>query len=64
MDYSGNRFRRRFVGYDRTAVDMEFDKLLGQVDEEVEKNWKEYRNQDIEINEEQIKKDYYGEELD
>ena len=38
MDYSGNRFRRRFVGYDRTAVDMEFDKLLGQVDEEVEKN--------------------------
>ena len=27
-------------------------------------NWKEYRNQDIEIDEEQIKKDYYGEELD
>lgn len=27
-------------------------------------NWKKYRNQDIEINEEQIKKDYYGEELD
>ena len=24
------------------------------------KNWKEYRNKDIEINEEQIKKDYYG----
>ena len=28
-------------------------------------NWKKYRNQDIEIDEEQIKKDYYGEdELD
>ena len=27
-------------------------------------NWKEYRNKDIEINEEQIKKDFYGEELD
>ena len=25
-------------------------------------NWKKYRNQDIEIDEEQIKKDYYGEE--
>lgn len=33
--------------------------------EAVIKNWKEYRKQDIEINEEQIKKDYYGEdELD
>lgn len=29
------------------------------------KNWKEFKNKDIEINEEQIKKDYYGEdELD
>ena len=29
------------------------------------KNWKKYRNQDIEINEEQMKKEYYGEdELD
>ena len=27
-------------------------------------NWKKYRNQDIEIDEKQIKKDYYGEELD
>ena len=27
-------------------------------------NWKKYRNIDIEIDEEQIKKDYYGEELD
>lgn len=32
--------------------------------EAVIKNWKEYRGEDIEINEEQIKKDYYGEELD
>lgn len=33
--------------------------------EAVIKNWKEYKNQDIEIDEEQIKKDYYGEdELD
>ena len=32
--------------------------------EAVINNWKKYRNQDIEINEEQIKKDYYGEELD
>jgi len=30
--------------------------------EEVIENWKEYRNQDIEIDEEQIKKDYYGDE--
>ena len=27
-------------------------------------NWKQYRNKDIEIDEKQIKKDYYGEELD
>lgn len=32
--------------------------------EAVIENWKEYRNQDIEIDEEQIKKNYYGEELD
>lgn len=30
--------------------------------EAVIENWKKYRNQDIEIDEEQIKKDYYGEE--
>ena len=29
--------------------------------EDVIENWKKYRNQDIEIDEEQIKKDYYGE---
>ena len=32
--------------------------------EAVIENWNKYRNQDIEIDEEQIKKDYYGEELD
>jgi hypothetical protein len=32
--------------------------------EAVIENWKKYRNQDIEIDEEQIKKNYYGEELD
>ncbi len=32
--------------------------------EAVIENWKKYRNQDIEIDEEQIKKEYYGEELD
>ena len=30
--------------------------------EAVIENWKEYRNQDIEIDEEQIKKDYYGDD--
>lgn len=30
--------------------------------EAVIENWKKYRNKDIEIDEEQIKKDYYGEE--
>lgn len=30
--------------------------------EAVIENWKKYRNKDIEINEEQIKKEYYGEE--
>ena len=38
MEYSGARFRRRFVGYDRSAVDVEFERLLSQVDEEVSKN--------------------------
>ena len=32
--------------------------------EAVIENWKKYRNKDIEIDEEQMKKDYYGEELD
>lgn len=32
--------------------------------EAVIKNWKKYRNQDIEINETEIEKNYYGEEID
>ena len=32
--------------------------------EAVIENWKKYKNQDIEIDEKQIKEDYYGEELD
>lgn len=38
MDYSGSRFRRKFVGYDRSAVDAEFEKLINQVDDEMDKN--------------------------
>ena len=38
MEYSGARFRRRFVGYDRSAVDVELERLLSQVDEEVSRN--------------------------
>ena len=30
--------------------------------EAVVENWKKYRNKDIKIDEEQIKKEYYGEE--
>lgn len=32
--------------------------------EEVIENWKKYRNKDIEIDDEQIKKEYYGEDYD
>ena len=38
MDYAGSRFRRRFVGYDRSAVDAEFQKLIDQVDDAMDKN--------------------------
>lgn len=38
MDYSGSRFRRKFVGYDRSAVDAEFEKLISQVDDAMDKN--------------------------
>ena len=34
------------------------------VSDDVIENWKKYYNKDIEINEEEIKKQYYGEELD
>lgn len=32
MEAEGKRFRRSFIGYNRTAVDEEFDRLLKQVD--------------------------------
>lgn len=38
MDNSVYRFRRAFVGYDRAAVDAEFDRLLSQVDDAMDKN--------------------------
>lgn len=38
MDYGTARFRRSFVGYDRASVDMEFEKLLSQVDDAMDKN--------------------------
>lgn len=38
MDNSEYRFRRAFVGYDRAAVDAEFDRLLSQVDDAMDKN--------------------------
>lgn len=38
MDYDTPRFRRSFVGYDRAAVDAEFDRLLSQVDDAMDKN--------------------------
>lgn len=38
MDYGTARFRRSFVGYDRASVDMEFEKLLSQVGDAMNKN--------------------------
>lgn len=38
MDYGTARFRKSFVGYDRASVDMEFEKLLSQVDDAMDKN--------------------------
>lgn len=38
MDNGAARFRRSFIGYDRSAVDQEFEKLLNQVDEALDQN--------------------------
>ena len=38
MDYAGSRFRRRFIGYDKNSVDAEFEKLINQVDDALDKN--------------------------
>ncbi len=51
MDYAGSRFRRRFVGYDRSAVDAEFQKLIDQVDDAMDKN-EELRREVQELREE------------
>lgn len=51
MDYTGSRFRRRFVGYDRSAVDAEFEKLLGQVDDAMDRN-DELRRENEELRQE------------
>ena len=64
LDMAGN-----FYNWNRDLNSFNISVYLGPSPnsnkEKVIENWKKYRNQDIEINEEQIKKDYYGEdELD
>jgi hypothetical protein len=61
LDMAGN-----FYNWNRDLNSFNMSVYLGASPnsnkEAVIKNWKEYRNQDIEIDEEQIKKEYYGEE--
>lgn len=64
LDMAGN-----FFNWNRDLNSFNMSVSLGPSPnsnkEAVIKNWKKYRNQDIKIDEEQIKKDYYGEdELD
>jgi hypothetical protein len=64
LDMAGN-----FFNWNRDLNSFSMSVYLGPSPnsnkEAVINNWKKYRNQDIEIDEEQIKKDYYGEdELD
>lgn len=63
LDMAGN-----FFNWNRDLNSFNVSVYMGpspnSYKESVIKNWKEYRNQDIEIDEEQIKKEYYGEELD
>ena len=64
LDMAGN-----FFNWNRDLNSFNVSVYMGpspnSYKESVIKNWKEYRNQDIEIDEEQIKKNYYGEnELD
>ena len=64
LDMAGN-----FYNWNRDLNTFNMSVYLGaspcSSKEIVIKNWKEFKNKDIEINEEQIKKDYYGEdELD
>ena len=63
LDMAGN-----FYNWNRDLNTFNMSVYLGaspcSSKEIVIKNWKEFKNKDIEINEEQIKKEYYGEELD
>ena len=63
LDMAGN-----FFNWNRDLNSFNISVYMGpspnSYKEAVIENWKKYRNQDIEINEEQIKKEYYGEELD
>jgi len=63
LDMAGN-----FYNWNRNLNTFNMSVYLGPSPnsnkEAVIKNWKEYKNKDIKIDEEQIKKDYYGEELD
>ena len=63
LDKAGN-----FFNWNRDLNTFSMSIYLGPAPssnkERVIKNWKQYRNKDIEINEDQIKKEYYEEELD
>lgn len=60
LDMAGN-----FFNWNRDLNSFNVSVYMGpspnSYKEAVIENWKKYRNQDIEIDEEQIKKDYYGE---
>ena len=60
LDMAGN-----FFNWNRDLTSFNTSVYLGPSPnsnkEAVIENWKKYKNQDIEIDEEQIKKDYYGE---
>ena len=63
LDMAGKFFR-----WDRDLNSFKMSVYLGPSPNSNKKavieNWKKYRNKDIEINEEQIKKEYYGEDYD
>ena len=63
LDMAGN-----FFNWNRDLNSFNVSVYLGPSPnsnkEAVIENWKKYKNKDIEIDEEQMKKDYYGEELD
>ena len=61
LDMAGN-----FFNWNRDLNSFNVSVYMGpspnSYKEAVIENWKKYRNQDIEINEEQIKKEYYGDD--